>query len=300
MGLHLSCMLDEGYRRLGWEGRVTAVSRFRTLRDREDFDRLRVPTLTCDLQDSAQLAQLPDAPVVFYLAGIKFGTATAPELLHRFNVEMPRLVAERFAASRIVAFSSGNVYPFVSVESGGATESDPVGPVGEYAASCVAREQAFADASRRNGTPVVIIRLNYSVEFRYGVLVDIAGKVLRGEPVDVSTGYVNVIWQRDATAHIIQALALAASPAVPLNVAGEVISVRAVAQGFGRLFGVTPVITGSEAPTALLNNPARSHRLFGKPKTSLEEMMKWIAAWLGRQGETWQKATGFERRDGRF
>jgi len=301
LGLHLSIMLQRALSALGRPTALTAVSRFQTLRDRSDFDRFGIATHAADLCDPAALAALPDAPTVFFLAGVKFGTATAPELLRRVNVELPRLVAERFHQSRIVAFSTGCVYPFLRPDSGGATEATPPAPVGDYAASCLAREVAFAGVSLRQGARVALIRLNYSVEFRYGLLVDIAQKVLRGEPVDVTTGYVNVIWQRDALDHTVRSLELAGSPAVPINITGPaILSVRTLAQRFGEIFGRPVTITGREADTAWLNNAAESHRRFGLPPTSVESMQQWIAAWLLSDGPTWGKPTGFEQRDGQF
>jgi nucleoside-diphosphate-sugar epimerase len=301
IGLHLSIMLRQALDRVGRKDRVLAVSRFSTLRDRASFESRRIETLSCDLGDPASLQQLPEAPTVFFLAGVKFGTATAPGLLHAINVEMPNRVAQKFARSRIAAFSSGCVYPFVTAASGGAREDTPPSPVGDYAASCLAREQAFSAVAALQGTEVVLIRLNYSVEFRYGVLVDIAQKVLSGKPVDVATGYLNAIWQTDAVAHTIQSLDLAASPAVPINVTGtEVLSVRDLAHRFGAVLGRPVEIAGTETETAWLNNASRSHQLFGAPLTTVDEMIQWISAWLLQGGETWGKPTGFEKRDGRF
>ncbi|MGH8017280.1 MAG: NAD-dependent epimerase/dehydratase family protein [Opitutaceae bacterium] len=301
MGLHLALMLRRAFAALGRENRVIGVSRFSTLRDRDEFERHGVETIACDLTDAVALSALPDAPTVFFMAGVKFGTSGASHLLQQLNVEMPRLVAERYQASRIVAFSTGCVYPFVATESGGATEDTPPYPNGEYAASCIAREEVFAEASRRHGTPVALIRLNYSVESRYGLLLDIAQKVFRNEPVDVTMGHVNVIWQTDAVAHAIRALELASSPAVPVNVTGaETLHVRDLALRFGELLGRSVTITGHEADTAWLNNAGRAHRRFGAPATSLENMMRWIAAWIQHEGKTWNKPTGFERRDGRY
>ncbi len=177
MGLHLCAMLQRGLKQLGRDDRVTAVSRFTTLRDREAFHAFGVQTIAGDLTDVVVVAALPEAPTVFFLAGVKFGTATDPGLLWQMNVEMPRIVAARFARSRIVAFSTGCVYPFVKPDAGGATEETPLAPVGDYAISCAQREEAFGEVSRRVGTAVALIRLNYAVEFRYGVLMDIATKV---------------------------------------------------------------------------------------------------------------------------
>ncbi len=301
IGLHLAIMLRRALDQLGRHDRVIAVSRFNTLRDRAAFDSRRIESVVCDLTDSASLAALPDAPTVFFLAGVKFGTASSPELLHTLNVEVPRRVAARFRRSRIVAFSSGCIYPFVSSESGGATEQTPPAPIGDYAASCLSREQVFAAAAAEQGNPTTLIRLNYAVEFRYGLLVDIAQRVLAHQPVDVTMGFVNVIWQTDAVAHSIQALELAGSPAAPINITGAAtLSVRDLVHRFGAIAGVPGSVTGTEAATAWLNNASRSHQLFGTPLTSVDTMMHWIVEWLRAGGPTWGKPTGFERRDGRY
>lgn len=301
MGLHLAAMLRQALDRLQRTDRVIAVSRFRTLHDRDAFERLGVETIACDLENPEELARLPEAPTVFFLAGVKFGTAGAPDLLQRVNGDMPRRAVARFASSTFVAFSTGCVYPFVSAASGGATEDTPPAPNGEYAASCLERENAFREAGERLGTKAVLIRLNYSVEFRYGLLVDVALKVMRGEPIDVTMGHANVIWQSDALNYAIRALELAAAPAVPLNVTGpKIVSIRELALEFGRLLDRTPVLTGSEAGTAWLNDATRSHRLFGAPPTSLDTMLHRVAAWVGSGGQVWNKPTGFERRDGKF
>jgi nucleoside-diphosphate-sugar epimerase len=301
IGLHLSIMLRRALEQVGRNDPVFAVSRFSTLRDQAAFEQRGIQTVPCDLSDDASLKTLPDAPTVFFLAGVKFGTATAPGLLHAINVEMPHRVAEKFDRSRIIAFSSGCVYPFVTPASGGAREDTPPSPVGDYAASCLAREHAFAEVAGKRGTPVALIRLNYSVEFRYGLLVDIAQKVLAGKPVDVTTGHVNVIWQTDAVAHTIQSLDIAASPAVAINVTGpETLSVRDLAHRFGAALARPVQISGVEADTAWLNNASHSHRLFGPPLTRVDQMIQWISAWLLQEGETWGKPTGFEKRDGRF
>jgi nucleoside-diphosphate-sugar epimerase len=301
MGLHLTVMLHRAARLTGVDLRVVAVSRFQTLRERDCFTRAGVETVACDLCNPEQLRQLPEAQTVFFLAGVKFGTDASSFLLDQFNVLMPQLVAQRFRGSRIVAFSTGCVYPFVPTSSNGATEDTPVAPVGAYATSCLRREEAFADVAREAQTPVVLLRLNYSIEFRYGVLVDIATRVYTQRPVDVTMGHVNVIWQRDAVAHVIQSLTVAASPATVLNLTGPaVLSVRELALNFGEIFGVEPTFTGTEAPTAWLNDARRAHQLFGPPPTSVETMSGWIAAWLQQGGSTWGKPTGFEKRDGKF
>lgn len=301
MGLHLCLMLKRALAASGRDDRVVAVSRFRTLRDGGDFTARGVETISGDLTDAAFVAALPEAPCVFFLAGVKFGTASDPALLQRMNVEMPRQVAQRFKDSRIVAFSSGCVYPFVTPASGGATEETPVSPTGDYARSCVAREEAFQAVTREHGTRVALVRLNYSVEVRYGLLVDIALAVKNRHAVNVEMGYANVIWQRDAVAHVIQSLDLAGAPAVFVNVTGqEILSVRSLAEAFGRRFGVEVEITGTEAATAWLNNARHTHEQLGRPAVTSAQMIEWIAAWLEADGENWGKPTGFERRDGKF
>lgn len=301
MGLHLCIMLRRAFAALGRRDPVIAVSRFRTLRDRDEFARHGIEVRPCDLESAEEVAALEVTPIVFFLAGVKFGTADSPDLLERLNVLMPRRVAEHFRRATIVAFSTGCVYPFVTPESGGATETVSPAPNGAYASSCLAREHAFVEASGRHGTRAVLIRLNYSVEFRYGLLVDIALKVQRGEPIDVTMGHVNVIWQTDALNYAICALDLAASPPVPLNVTGaDTLSVRALALRFGELLDRPVQLIGSEAGSAWLNNSTFAHGRFGPPATAPAKMMEWVAAWLQHGGETWNKPTGFEKRDGKF
>jgi nucleoside-diphosphate-sugar epimerase len=302
MGLHMAAMLRRALDAAGRKDvRVVAVSRFGSPESREPFARLGVETLAADLLDDRALAALPEFRTVYFLAGLKFGTASQADSLRRFNEVMPASVAARFPDARFVAFSTGCVYPFVTPASGGSREDDPAAPTGEYATSCLARERAFADAARDRGTPVVLIRLNYAVEFRYGVLVDVAQKVAAGDPVDVTMGFVNVIWQRDAVDHVLRSITLAASPAAVLNVAGlPIVPVREVARRFGAIFGREAVITGAEEPTAWLNNPTRAHGTFGPPEVTLDQAIDWTAAWLAAGGATLGKPTKFERRDGQY
>ena len=293
MGLHLCLMAKRCIEQLGRDDRVIAVSRWGDARSREEFESLGIETLTCDLTSPDELDQLPDAPNLFFLAGVKFGTANQPELLHRMNVEMPRLVARRFRDSAIVALSTGCVYSFVSPKTGGSSETDPTDPPGEYARSCLGREQAFADSGARCS----LIRLNYSVDLRYGVLVDIAQKARAGEEIDISTAFVNVIWQGDATAYIIASLPRASSPPFVLNVTGrETLHVRQI----GYEFSDEPSFTGEESPTAWLNNASLSHQLFGPPRVSALELIQHVSAWLDHGGETLDKPTHFEAREGNY
>lgn len=301
MGFHVCRMLRRGLDEAGVPADVTAVSRFGNAADRADFEAAGIGTLACDLSEQSGVESIRPEKNVIFMAGAKFGTAGRPDILRRMNIEMPRMVAEHFRHARITAFSTGCVYSYVPSDSSGSTEDAPTDPPGEYALSCLGREQAFAEASRRHGTKVILIRLNYAVEFRYGVLVDIASKVLRGEPVDLSVGHVNVIWQRDAVAHTILAHALAASPPLPLNITGPgVHRVRDLAERFGKLFNREPLFTGAEAPEIWLNDASRSHALFGAPPTTISQMIDWVAAWLKADLPILGKPTGFEKRDGKF
>jgi nucleoside-diphosphate-sugar epimerase len=299
MGLHLCLMLHRALEALGRDRaqRVLAVSRFGSPGSLEKFESLGFHAFRADLSNRDALANLPAVPDVFFLAGVKFGTSGDPALLQNMNVEMPSMVANRFRESRIVALSTGCVYSFVTPESGGSTEEDPTEPVGAYARSCLGREEAF----RSSGLRSALIRLNYAIDLRYGVLVDIAQKVMAGEPVDVTMGHVNVIWQGDALAYTVQALAQASAPPFVLNVTGPgVLRVRDLAGRFGEILGREPVIIGEEAETAWLNNPAKCHAMFSPPRVSLEEMIDWIAAWLRQGGSTLGKPTHFETRDGNY
>ena len=301
MGLHLTVMLKRALEAAGKSNRVEAVSRFGRVKGAEGFEDRGIKTLSCDLTDAPQLAGIAPRENVIFMAGAKFGTAGRPELLRLMNVEMPWRVASHFRESRITAFSTGCVYSYAPVTSAGSTETSEVSPVGLYAQSCLGREKAFARAANEFGTRIAIIRLNYSVEFRYGVLVDIAMKALRDEPVDLTMGHFNAIWQRDAVSYSLQAHARAGNPPFILNVTGAgTEQVKDVARRFGEYFGKTPIFTGQEADTAWLSDASKCHRLFGMPETSVEEMTGWIAAWLMAGHPLLGKPTGFEKRDGTF
>lgn len=283
------------------EAAVTGVSRFSRPEARRDLEEWGVRTIACDLADARQVAALPAPANVIFLAGQKFGTDDSPGLTWIQNTFVPALVAQRFRDSRIVVFSTGCVYPFVPVAGPGANESEPVAFLGEYASTCVGRERVFTHYSQQFGTPQLLYRLNYSVELRYGVLVDIALKVWRGEPVDVTMGALNCIWQGDACARAIQGLALAASPPRILNITGpEKLGIRALAEDFGRRFDRVPVLTGQEAAAAWLSDASESIRLFGPPETSVGRMMEMIATHIRRGGRSLGKPTHFESRSGKF
>ncbi len=283
------------------DAKVYGVSRFSRAEARNDLESLGVRTLACDLADATALAALPSVPNILYLAGQKFGTDGAPGLTWIQNTVVPALVAQRFRDARLVVFSTGCVYPFVPVTGPGANEGEPVAFLGEYAATCVGRERVFAHYSSEFGTRVLLYRLNYAVELRYGVLVDLALKVARGEPVDLTMGWLNCIWQGDACARAIQCLELASAPPRILNITGpEKLRIRDLAEEFGRRLGRAPVFTGTEADAAWLSDASESIRRFGPPTVSVSTMMDHIAAHLQSGGRLLGKPTHFETRDGKF
>lgn len=285
----------------GYTLRVIAVSRFGDASTRAVFDAMGCETIGADLLDGSALASLPDVHNIVYLAGQKFGTQHDREQTWQMNAVLPATVAERFPNSCFAVLSTGNVYPFSEPVTGGPLPDAPIGPVGHYAESCVAREQAFADAAAKRGTKSCILRLNYANELRYGVLTDIARKVWNRETVDISMGAVNVLFQGDACAWTLQSLALADNPPRILNLAGpETIGIRELAQWFGMRFGIPVTLAGTPAATSLLSNGAETHALFGYPRVSLYEMMHQVAAWTESGGAISGKPTKFEVRDGRF
>ena len=260
-----------------------------------------IETIHCDLLDEAAIKALPNAPNVVFMAGRKFGAEGDLSLTWAMNAHVPALVAQAFPNSRIVAFSTGCVYPFVDVNGKGADESLAPNPPGEYAQSCVGRERMFEYFSRRFNTPGRLFRLNYAIDMRYGVLHDIASKVLQGKPIDVSLGHVNFIWQGDAAAQALRCLAHCDRPTSPINVSGhEILSVRGLAAKFGARFGHEPVIAGKEEPTAWLTNTAQAVKLFGLPIVDTEQLIKWTADWVSRSMPSLGKPTKYEVRDGRY
>ena len=282
--------------------RVIAVSRWS---NRDAEARLQsdgVETIGADLLDPRALDALPDAPNVVFMAGQKFGTAGNPSATWAMNAAVPAFVAERFAGARIVVFSTGNVYPLTPHTSGGARESDVPAPVGEYAYSCLARERIFSAGAARHASPTAIVRLNYAHDLRYGVLTDLALRVWRREPVPVAMGYVNVIWQGDANALALAALAHAAAPEPYIvNVAGpEILRVMDLARALGDRFGREPTFVGEEGTDALLSQSTRMRELLDHALLPRETLLDWVADWVRRGGPILGKPTSFERRDGRF
>lgn len=265
------------------------------------LEAMGVKTLACDMLDPAAVDRLPRIENVIYMVGRKFGSTGQEHLTWAINVIVASHVARTFKASRIAAFSTGCVYPVMDLCSGGATEAIPADPVGEYAMSCLGRERMFDYYAISSKARVTHIRLNYALELRYGVLADVAGRVAKGEPVDLTTGFANGIWQGDACNQAIQSVELAASPATILNVTGpETFSIRQVAQEFGRLLGRTPVFSGEENGRGYLNNAARANALFGNPTVPLGLLLEWIAHWVSIGGASSGKPTHFETQNGKY
>jgi nucleoside-diphosphate-sugar epimerase len=303
MGWSLAAMARRAFDAGGGAGRrVIAVSRFEAPGSTGPFERAGIETMPADLLADGALDALPEAANVLFLAGMKFGSSGNLPATWAMNTFLPGLAARRFERSRIVALSTGNVYPLVRPESGGSKETDSPEPVGEYAISCLGRERLFAYESERRGTPVALIRLNYANALRYGVVIDVARRILAGGPIDVTMGYVNVIWQGDSNAATLSAFGLATSPPIVLNVAGpQVARVRDLATRLAQLLDVTPPeFVGAEAQTALLSDTSKARALLGPPDVPLERLLQWSAAWLRSGGTLLDKPTGFERRDGRF
>lgn len=302
MGTSTAAMLRRALDAAGKKStRVLGVSRFSRPEAKAALAELGVEPIACDLADAEQVARLPEVANVEFLSGQKFGTEGAPDETWIQNTIVPSLVAQKFRASRIVVFSTGCVYPFTPTDGRGATEATPVAFLGEYASTCVGRERVFTHYSRKFGTKQLIYRLNYSVELRYGVLVDIGQRVLAGEPVDITMGVFNLIWQGDACARAIQCLEHVASPPKILNVTGaEKIALQEVAERFGRIFGRTPKLVGTPAGSAWHSDASESMRLFGPTTKSLDEMISMVADHLRAGGKLLGKPTHFETRDGKF
>jgi len=301
MGPTLAQLIRRSADAAGKNLRVMGVARFT---DKALPSALRthgIEPIACDLLEPEELAKLPDAENVIFMTARKFGTTGAEHLSWAINTQLPALVADRYRNSRIVCFSSGNVYPLVPVTRGGASERTPVGPQGEYAQSVLGRERIFEHASHRWGTRVALLRLNYAIDLRYGVLVDIARTVFEQRPVDLRMPLVNIIWQGDANSVCMRSISHCASPPFVLNLTGpETLSTRWIAEQFAERFGHEASFTGEESHSALLNNAARCHRLFGYPTVTPSEMIDWVAEWIAAGGALSNKPTHFQTQDGRF
>lgn len=301
MGYSLARMARRASEQAGIDRRVVAVSRFTEGGKREALHRVGVETIAGDLLDESFLNGLPEMANVIFMTGAKFGTAGDATKTWAMNVWLPGLVSKKFRQSRLGAFSTGNVYPLVSASSGGSCETDAVEPVGEYGYTALGRERMFSYFSQLQGTRLCLARLNYAVEMRYGVLVDLARQVLAGNPIDITMGYANVLWQGDANAMMLQAMADANDPPFVVNIAGpEIFAVRDVCLRFGELMKKQVAFVGQPADTALLNNGSFGHGRYGMPRVTLECLQRWIADWLLRGNAVWNKPTRFEVRNGKF
>jgi nucleoside-diphosphate-sugar epimerase len=300
MGPSLARRARRALEAAGVARRVLAVARFSEPGLRAALERDGVETIACDLLDPADVARLPRCANVLFVAGRKFGSSGRPDLTWVQNVVVPAIVAPHFATSRVVVFSSGNVYPLVGPGEAGATEQDPVAPVGEYAQTCVGRERVFEHAALEHGTRCLLFRLFYAVDLRYGTLVDLARRVHAGEPVELRAGHVNALWQGDACSYAFRGLSLCESPPRPLVVTGpERVSVREAAEAFGRRFGRPPRFAGDPGP-ALLGDPSLCVSQLGPPEVPLARLLDWVAAWVAQGGRSLGKPTHFEATDGRF
>lgn len=301
MGPTLARMAKRAFDAAGGKRRVIGVARFSSPALQRRLEQWGVETIGCDLLDRNALGALPDAENVVYMAGVKFGSTGQEWRTWAMNTFLPGLVADRYRVGRIVVFSTGNVYGLSSVSRGGSREEDDLNPAGEYAMSCLGRERIFDHFSRINQTKMTIIRLNYASELRYGVLLDIAQNVYDGRPVSLSMGYLNTIWQRDASAMSLESLAHASIPPNVLNITGpETLSVRQLAEEFAARMGKKVSFEAAESTDALLSNGGKAFALFGKPQVSIRQMLDWIADWVARRGTTLAKPTHFEERAGRF
>ena len=281
--------------------RIIGVARFSDAATKDRLTARGIETINCDLLDEAAIKALPKIKNIIFMAGRKFGAEGDLSLTWAMNSHVPALVAQAFAGSRIVAFSTGCVYPFVPVDGKGSSEDMAPNPPGEYAQSCVGRERMFEYFSRKHATPGRLFRLNYAIDMRYGVLHDIASKVLSGKPIDVSLGHVNFIWQGDASAQALRCLAHCDMPTSPINVSGhEILAVRDLAARFGQRFGRDPLITGKEEPTAWLTDTSQAVKLFGLPIVDTAQLIAWTADWVTRSMPSLGKPTKYEVRDGRY
>jgi nucleoside-diphosphate-sugar epimerase len=301
MGPTLARMARRADEAAGVRRRIIGVSRFSADGVAETLQSHGVEAICCDLTEPDQVRRLPDAANVIFMTGMKFGATANPGATWVMNSYVPGVVCERYRGSRILAFSTGNVYGLTSVNGAGSREDDVLSPVGEYAMSCVGRERVFDYFSRKLGIPITILRLNYACELRYGILVDLACCVWSGEPVDLGMGYFNVIWQADANAMALCALARAASPPWVVNITGpEKLSVREVCAQFSQRMDRPFRYLGAESPTSLLSDARQGLAQFGPPRVRAEELVDWVADWVMRGGETWDKPTHFQSRDGAF
>lgn len=301
MGPSLARLAMNAIKEAGVDKKVIGASRFSSGSLKQELEADGVKTIAIDLLNDTELQNLPDVKNVIYMAGNKFGTMGNEHFTWAMNSYLPGRVAEKFKSSRVVAFSTGNIYPLTPVFAGGATEKTPPNPNGEYGQSSLGRERVFEHFSRKYNFPLTVFRLNYAIDLRYGVLLELARSVKAGLPIDVTMGHANVIWQGDANEMAIRSLNVADNPPVFLNVTGpETLSLRWVAKEFADRFGTEVNIVGKESDTALLSNASKAVQLFGYPRVSLLQMIDWIAEWVEAGGQTWDKPTHFQEREGKY
>ncbi|MEO4052550.1 epimerase [Solibacillus sp. CAU 1738] len=301
MGPTLAKMAKRAIDEAGLEKRVIGVSRFSSGTLQQELEDFGIETIAADLLNEEQLQALPNVKNIIYMAGNKFGTTGNEHFTWAMNAYLPGRVAEKYKNSRIVVFSSGNIYPFSDVSKGNCSEDIVPNPIGEYAQSCLGRERVFTNFSMRNATPIVLFRLNYAIDMRYGVLLEVAKAVYEERPIDLTTGSVNVIWQGDANEYALRSLLHCSAPPNILNVTGpETISVRWLAKEFGNRFSKSPIFEHEEQQTALLNTASKAHQLFGYPQVTLQQMIDMTANWIVGGGETYNKPTHFQERKGAF
>lgn len=301
MGPSMARMARRALDAAGKKDRVIGVARFSSQSLRQDLENSGIETIACDLLDERSLKQLPDVPNILFLAGMKFGATGNESLTWAMNTHLPSMVCRRFARSKIVAFSTGNIYGLVPAATGGSIETDSPNPVGEYAMSCLGRERIFEHFSRTEGIPLALVRLNYACDLRYGVLVDLALRIAAGQPVDLEIGAFNTLWQGDANAMTLRCFDHVASPPFVINLTGpEILKVRTAALELGRLLGREAVFQGKEGETALLSNAEKAFKFFGRPAMSAQELLQHVANWVQMGGPTLNKPTHFESKDGKF
>jgi len=301
MGPSLARLAKNAINEGGLNKRVIGVSRFSSEDARRELEEAGVETISCNLLNDDELFQLPETANVIYMAGNKFGTTGKEHFTWAMNTYLPGRVSEKYKDSRIVVFSSGNIYPFMPYGSGGANESVAPEPIGEYAQSTLGRERIFEYHSHKNGTPMLFYRLNYAIDMRYGVLLEIAKAVNEQRAINLAMGHANVIWQGDANSMALRCLTECSNPPAIMNITGpETLSVRWVAEQFAQRFGKEALFEGAESEKALLNNASKSHKRFGYPEVSMQQLLDWTAEWVQEGGATWNKPTGFQERKGKF
>jgi len=301
MGISLAILAKRALKESGSHKKVYAVSIFTDDIGPEELRRNGIEVISCDFLNENDLKSLPDVKNIIYMVGMKFGTIGQEATTWVINSYLPGVICNRFKNSKMVLFSTGNVYPFVSVKSKGCKETDTVGPIGEYAQSALGRERIFQYFAEKNNVSGLIFRLNYAIDLRYGVLLDVAQKVFNQQSIYLEMGYANMIWQGSANEIALRCLDQVQSPPSILNVTGnEVFSIRKLAEGFGEIFGTNPIFKGQETETALLSDSSLCYEMFGEPAVGLEDMIRWIANWVKKDGPTINKPTHFEIRDGKY